>query len=36
MMRKIGESEDEFIVNEADEMNDDADKDSDSGNLTCF
>lgn len=33
MMRKAGESEDEFVVNEADEMNDDGDKDSDSGNL---
>lgn len=31
MMRKTGESEDEFVVNEADEMNDDGDKDSDSG-----
>lgn len=31
MMRKTGESEDEFVVNEADDMNDDGDKDSDSG-----
>lgn len=34
MMRKTGESEDEFVVNEADEMNDDGDKDSDSGNIS--
>lgn len=33
LMRKTGESEDEFVVNEADEMNDDGDKDSDSGNV---
>lgn len=33
MMRKAGESEDEFVVNEADDMNDDGDKDSDSGNI---
>ncbi|XP_011152130.1 uncharacterized protein LOC105190847 isoform X2 [Harpegnathos saltator] len=33
MMRKTGESEDEFVVNEADEMNDDGDKDSDSGDV---
>lgn len=32
MMRKAGESEDEFVMNEADDMNDDGDKDSDSGN----
>lgn len=30
-MRKTGESEDEFVVNEADDMNDDGEKDSDSG-----
>lgn len=34
MMRKAGESEDEFVVNEADDMNDDGEKDSDSGNVT--
>ncbi|XP_067206462.1 microtubule-associated protein futsch [Linepithema humile] len=33
MMRKAGESEDEFVVNEADDMNDDGDKDSDSGDV---
>ncbi|XP_032682301.1 uncharacterized protein LOC116849350 isoform X2 [Odontomachus brunneus] len=33
MMRKTGESEDEFVVNEADEINDDGDKDSDSGDV---
>jgi hypothetical protein len=31
MMRRTGESEDEFVVNEADDMNDDGEKDSDSG-----
>lgn len=36
MMRKTGESEDEFVVNEADDMNDDGDKDSDSGNVPCL
>lgn len=36
MMRKTGESEDEFVVNEADEMNDDGDKDSDSGNVSLL
>jgi len=34
MMKKAGESEDEFVMNEADDMNDDGDKDSDSGNVT--
>lgn len=33
MMRKTGESEDEFVVNEADDINDDGEKDSDSGNV---
>ncbi|XP_011158160.2 uncharacterized protein LOC105194767 isoform X2 [Solenopsis invicta] len=33
MMRKTGESEDEFVVNEADDMNDDGEKDSDSGDV---
>lgn len=33
-MRKAGESEDEFVVNEADDINDDGEKDSDSGNIT--
>jgi len=33
MMKKAGESEDEFVMNEADDMNDDGDKDSDSGNV---
>lgn len=36
MMRKTGESEDEFVVNEADDMNDDGEKDSDSGNILYF
>ncbi|KYQ46402.1 Remodeling and spacing factor 1 [Trachymyrmex zeteki] len=31
MMRKTGESEDEYVMNEADDMNDDGEKDSDSG-----
>lgn len=31
MMRKAGESEDEFVMNEGDDMNDDGEKDSDSG-----
>jgi len=34
MMRKTGESEDEYVMNEADDMNDDGEKDSDSGNIT--
>ncbi|KAL0134617.1 hypothetical protein PUN28_001428 [Cardiocondyla obscurior] len=33
MMRKAGESEDEFVVNEADDINDDGEKDSDSGDV---
>ncbi|XP_024890137.1 uncharacterized protein LOC112466317 isoform X1 [Temnothorax curvispinosus] len=33
MMRKTGESEDEFVVNEADDVNDDGEKDSDSGDV---
>ncbi|XP_070160497.1 microtubule-associated protein futsch [Polyergus mexicanus] len=33
MMRKTGESEDEFVVNEADDINDDGEKDSDSGDV---
>lgn len=33
MMRKTGDSEDEFVVNEGDDMNDDGDKDSDSGDI---
>lgn len=36
MMRKTGESEDEFVVNEADDINDDGEKDSDSGNVTSL
>lgn len=36
MMRKTGDSEDEFVMNEADEMNDDGDKDSDSGSVACL
>lgn len=35
-MRKAGESEDEFVVNEADDMNDDGEKDSDSGNNILY
>lgn len=31
MMKKTGESEDEFVMNEADDINDDGEKDSDSG-----
>ncbi|XP_018350051.1 PREDICTED: uncharacterized protein LOC108753179 isoform X2 [Trachymyrmex septentrionalis] len=31
MMRKTGESEDEYVMNEADDINDDGEKDSDSG-----
>ncbi|KYN03841.1 Remodeling and spacing factor 1 [Cyphomyrmex costatus] len=33
MMRKTGESEDEYVMNEADDMNDDGEKDSDSGDI---
>ncbi|XP_012535217.1 uncharacterized protein LOC105836017 isoform X2 [Monomorium pharaonis] len=33
MMRKAGESEDEFVVNETDDINDDGEKDSDSGDV---
>lgn len=36
MMRKTGESEDEFVVNETDDINDDGEKDSDSGNILYF
>lgn len=36
MMRKTGESEDEFVVNEADDINDDGEKDSDSGNIASL
>lgn len=36
MMRKTGESEDEYVMNEADDMNDDGEKDSDSGNITSL
>lgn len=30
-LRKTGESEDEFVVNEGEDLNEDAEKDSDSG-----
>lgn len=36
MMRKVGESEDEYVINEADDMNDYVERDSDSGSVSIL